>query len=94
MFTRKLLKKAGEKLSYSKWLAYFNVKQKTRLQTDASHLFGLGVMLKQEVEPGEWSVVQARGKFQYELKHVTPEWNWNPISDCHRCQSTVQVKGV
>ena len=56
---QKAFEKAREKLSDSKWLTYFDVKRKTRLQTDASRLRGLGFILKQEVKPGDWKVVQA-----------------------------------
>jgi RNase H-like domain found in reverse transcriptase len=60
---QKAFEKAREKLSDSKWLTYFNVKRKTHLQTDASSLRGLGFVLKQEVEPGDWKVVQAGSRF-------------------------------
>jgi len=50
-------------LSSTKTLAYYNVSKPTRLICDASRLFGLGFVLKQEVEPTVWKVVQAGSRF-------------------------------
>ena len=55
--------KAKEHLSSSKSLAYYNSSRPTRLQVDASRLFGLGFVLKQETSPGVWQTVQAGSRF-------------------------------
>ena len=50
-------------LSSSKMLAFYNATRQTRLICDASRLFGLGFVLKQEVEPDVWRTVQAGSRF-------------------------------
>ncbi len=50
-------------LSSSKMLAFYNAMRQTRLICDASRLFGLGFVLKQEVEPDVWRKVQAGSRF-------------------------------
>ena len=46
-------------LSSTKALAFYDVTKPTRLIADASRLFRLGFILKQEVEPTIWKTVQA-----------------------------------
>jgi hypothetical protein len=50
-------------LSSSKMLAFYDATRQTRLICDASRLFGLGFVLKQEVEPNMWKTVQAGSRF-------------------------------
>ena len=50
-------------LSSTKMLAFYNATRQTRLICDASRLFGLGFVLKQEVEPNVWKTVQAGSRF-------------------------------
>ena len=53
---------ARKHLSSSKTLAYYDPSRQTRLICDASRLFGLGFVLKQEVD-GVWKTVQAGSFF-------------------------------
>jgi len=53
---------ARKHLSSSKTLAYYDPSRQTRLICDASRLFGLGFVLKQEVD-GVWKTVQAGSRF-------------------------------
>ncbi len=55
--------KARTHLSSTKALAFYDVTKPTRLIADASRLFGLGFVLKQEVEPTVWRTVQAGSRF-------------------------------
>jgi len=55
--------KARAHLSSTKALAFYDVTKPTRLIADASRLFGLGFVLKQEVEPTVWETVQAGSRF-------------------------------
>jgi hypothetical protein len=55
--------KARAHLSSTKALAFYNVTKPTRLIADASRMFGLGFVLKQEVEPTVWKTVQAGSRF-------------------------------
>ena len=90
---QKAFEKAREKLSDSKWLTYFDVKQKTRLQTDASRLRGLGFVLKQEVEPGDWKVVQAGSRFlsEAETRYATMELEMLAIAwACRKCANFIK----
>ena len=53
---------ARKHLSSSKTLAYYDPSRQTRLICDASRLFGLGFVLKQQVD-GIWKTVQAGSRF-------------------------------
>ncbi len=55
--------KACEHLGLLKALTYYDPSRKTRLIADASRLFGLGFVLKQEVESDVWKMVQAGSRF-------------------------------
>ena len=55
--------KARSHLSSNKALAFYDASKPTRLIADASRLFGLGFVLKQEVEPNVWKTVQAGSRF-------------------------------
>ena len=55
--------KARSHLSSNKALAFYDAAKPTRLIADASRLFGLGFVLKQEVEPNVWKTVQAGSRF-------------------------------
>jgi hypothetical protein len=55
--------KARAHLSSTKALAFYDATKPTRLIADASRLFGLGFVLKQEVEPNIWKTVQAGSRF-------------------------------
>lgn len=55
--------KARTHLSSEKALAFYDATKPTRLIADASRLFGLGFVLKQEVEAGIWKTVQAGSRF-------------------------------
>jgi hypothetical protein len=90
---QKAFEKAREKLSDSKWLTYFDVKWKTCLQTDVSHLRGLGFILKQEVKPGDWKVVQAGSRFlsEAETRYAKMELEMLAIVwACKKCANFVQ----
>ena len=54
---------AKQHLSSNKTLTYYCPKRKTRLISDASRLFGLGFVLKQQQDNGEWKPVQAGSRF-------------------------------
>jgi hypothetical protein len=90
---QKAFKKDQEKLSNSKWLTYFDVKRKTRLQTDASRLCVLGFVLKQEVEPGDWKVVQAGSRFlsKAETCYATMKLEMLAIAwACKKCANFIE----
>ncbi len=53
---------ARQHLSSAKTLTYYDPSRRTRLICDASRLFGLGFILKQEVQ-GVWKPVQAGSRF-------------------------------
>ena len=54
---------AREHLSSPKVLAYYSQRRQTRLVVDASRLNGLGFVLKQLQENGQWRPVQAGSRF-------------------------------
>ncbi len=89
---QKAFKKASEKLSVSKSLIFFNVKGKTCLQTDASRLCGLAFILKEEVEPGKWKVVQVGSRFlsKAETRCATMELKLLAIAlACKKCANVI-----
>jgi hypothetical protein len=90
---QKAFKKAREKLSDSKWLTYFNVKGKTRLQTDASRLCGLAFILKKEVEHGKSKVVQFGSRFlsKADTRYATMELKLLAIAlACKKCTNVIE----
>ena len=44
-------------------LAFYDTKNPTALHTDASRLFGLGFLLKQQDTAGHWRLIQAGSRF-------------------------------
>ena len=54
---------AKQHLSSAKTLAYYSPSRPTRLISDASRLYGLGFVLKQQQEDGQWKPVQAGSRF-------------------------------
>ena len=55
--------KAREELANPRQLAYFDHRRPTRLYTDASRLNGLGFVVKQLQDDGNWRIVQAGSRF-------------------------------
>jgi len=75
-------------------LINFDVKQKTHLQTNVSCLHGLGFVLKQEVKPGDWKVVQAGRRFLSEAEtwYATMELKIFSIAwTCKKCANFIKV---
>jgi hypothetical protein len=55
-------------LSSERTLAYYSPERRTRLISDASRLFGIGFVLKQEQANGDWKPVQAGSRFLTEAE--------------------------
>ncbi|XP_037800629.1 uncharacterized protein LOC119595591 [Penaeus monodon] len=64
-------------LSQPPILAHFEPTLKTILQTDASHLYGVGYALLKEHNPEEWRLVQCVSRFlaDVETRYATIDWN-------------------
>jgi hypothetical protein len=85
--------KAKEHLSSSKSLAYYDASRPSRLQVDASRLFGLGFVLKQETSPGIWNTVQAGSRFlsEAETRYAMIELEMLAIAwACKKCSMFIE----
>jgi hypothetical protein len=85
--------KAKEHLSSSKSLAYYDASRPSRLQVDASRLFGLGFVLKQETSPGIWNTVQAGSRFlsEAETRYAMTELEMLAIAwACKKCSMFIE----
>jgi hypothetical protein len=85
--------KAKELLSSPKTLAYYDPRRQTRLQVDASRLKGLGFVLKQLNQQGNWETVQAGSRFlsEAETRYAMIELELLAIVwACQKCRMFVE----